>query len=63
MEAKFTYKTDGETDKDYETLPDKQVITGEVFGVSNLGWILQTEILPVLREQRMGNKPINRNLR
>jgi hypothetical protein len=38
-------------DKDYEKLPDKQAITGDLFGIANLSWILQTKILPVLREQ------------
>jgi hypothetical protein len=55
------HKTDGETDEDYEKLPDKQEITREVFAISNLGWVLQTDILPVLREQQMGNKSINQN--
>jgi hypothetical protein len=47
--------------RDYEKLPDKQVITGEKFGFTNLGWIFLTEILPVLREQQMRNKAINQN--
>jgi hypothetical protein len=29
VERNSSVKTDGETDEDYEKLPDKQVITGE----------------------------------
>jgi hypothetical protein len=36
-------------------------ITDEKFGFANLSLIVQTEILPVLREQQTGNKTINQN--
>jgi len=28
------------TGEDYEKLPDKQVITGDLFGIANLSWVL-----------------------
>ena len=39
------------------------MITGEVFAFANVGWVLLTNFLPVLREQREGNKCINQNSR
>jgi hypothetical protein len=37
--------------RNYKILPDKQAITGDLFGIANLSWILLTKFLRVLREQ------------